>query len=241
MPASYQGVILRSAGEPILDLVPPKDMTPGMRRLLDMLRDYNTDHQVNRQEYPSSPPACPASSWRTRCSSTHGGRRHRQRAGGDEARCTAWTTSDLEEFGRRCLLARRLVSRVRFVQLYAGPPTTTTTGTARRPPKEPQLPRRPHRQADRRSAQGPEAARLLDETLVIWGGEFGRQPTAEYAEGTGRDHNAYGFTMWMAGGGIKGGLSVGETDELGSAAVTDFTSRTCTPPSSTSSASTRTG
>ena len=62
---------------------------------------------------------------------------------------------------------------------------------------------------------------MLDETLVIWGGEFGRQPTAEYAEGTGRDHNAYGFTMWMAGGGIKGGVSVGETDELGSMAVTN--------------------
>ncbi len=62
---------------------------------------------------------------------------------------------------------------------------------------------------------------LLDETLVIWGGEFGRQPTAEYEAGTGRDHNAYGFTMWLAGGGIKGGVSVGETDELGSAAVTD--------------------
>jgi uncharacterized protein (DUF1501 family) len=62
---------------------------------------------------------------------------------------------------------------------------------------------------------------LLDSTLVIWGGEFGRQPTAEYKEGTGRDHNAYGFTMWMAGGGIKGGISVGETDELGGAAVKD--------------------
>src|SRR5207302_11000890 len=62
---------------------------------------------------------------------------------------------------------------------------------------------------------------LLDSTLVIWGGEFGRQPTAEYAMGTGRDHNAYGFTMWLAGGGIKGGVSVGETDELGSAAVRD--------------------
>ena len=53
----------------------------------------------------------------------------------------------------------------------------------------------------------------------MWGGEFGRQPTAEYAEGTGRDHNAMGFTMWMAGGGIKAGISVGTTDELGSAAV----------------------
>src|SRR5690606_10583986 len=60
-----------------------------------------------------------------------------------------------------------------------------------------------------------------DSTLVVWGGEFGRQPTAEYAEGTGRDHNAMGFTMWMAGGGIKGGISIGETDELGSAAVRD--------------------
>src|SRR6476660_1282294 len=62
---------------------------------------------------------------------------------------------------------------------------------------------------------------LLDSTIVVWGGEFGRQPTAEYAQGTGRDHNAYGFTMWMAGGGIKGGISVGKTDELGNFAVED--------------------
>src|SRR5207237_1813055 len=60
---------------------------------------------------------------------------------------------------------------------------------------------------------------LLEETLVIWGGEFGRQPTAEYGVGTGRDHNSYGFTMWMAGGGLKGGISVGATDDIGSAAV----------------------
>lgn len=60
---------------------------------------------------------------------------------------------------------------------------------------------------------------LLDETLVVWGGEFGRQPTAEYAKGTGRDHNSYGFNMWMAGGGIKGGVCVGATDDIGSAAV----------------------
>jgi uncharacterized protein (DUF1501 family) len=60
---------------------------------------------------------------------------------------------------------------------------------------------------------------LLDETIVVWGGEFGRQPTAEYAKGTGRDHNSYGFTMWMAGGGIKGGISYGKTDELGGTAI----------------------
>ena len=62
---------------------------------------------------------------------------------------------------------------------------------------------------------------LFEKTLIVWGGEFGRQPTAEYAKGTGRDHNSYGFTMWMAGGGIKGGVNVGKTDELGSAAVED--------------------
>ena len=62
---------------------------------------------------------------------------------------------------------------------------------------------------------------MLDDTLIVWGGEFGRQPTAEYAKGTGRDHNSYGFTMWMAGGGVKGGISVGQTDEIGAAAVED--------------------
>jgi len=60
---------------------------------------------------------------------------------------------------------------------------------------------------------------MLHETLVIWGGEFGRQPTAEYAKGTGRDHNSFGFTMWVAGGGVKGGRSIGSTDELGNSAV----------------------
>ncbi|MCB1236198.1 MAG: DUF1501 domain-containing protein, partial [Verrucomicrobiae bacterium] len=59
------------------------------------------------------------------------------------------------------------------------------------------------------------------DTLIVWGGEFGRQPTAEYEKGTGRDHNSYGFTMWMAGGGVKGGVSHGQTDEIGSAAVED--------------------
>ena len=62
---------------------------------------------------------------------------------------------------------------------------------------------------------------MLKDTLIVWGGEFGRQPTAEYAKGSGRDHNSYGFTMWMAGGGIKGGTSVGTTDEIGSRAVDD--------------------
>ena len=126
-----------------------------------------------------------------------------------------------EDFGRRCLVARRLVERgVRFVQLYAGGHHNDNNWDAHG-----DLEVNHNRHAGR--TDKPVAALLkdlkrrglLDETLVVWGGEFGRQPTAEYAKGSGRDHNSYGFTMWMAGGGIKGGVSVGTTDELGAAAV----------------------
>ena len=120
-------------------------------------------------------------------------------------------------------MARRLVERgVRFIQLYSGGNHVDSTWDAHN---------------DLMANHGLHAGEtdkpiagllkdlkqrgLLDSTLIVWGGEFGRQPTAEYADGTGRDHNAYGFTMWMAGGGIKGGVSVGQTDELGSAAVED--------------------
>jgi uncharacterized protein (DUF1501 family) len=126
-----------------------------------------------------------------------------------------------QEFGRRCLLARRLVERgVRFVQLYAGGAHNDSNWDAHE-----DLVKNHSYHAGR--TDRPIAALLkdlkqrglLEETLVIWGGEFGRQPTAENATGTGRDHNAYGFTMWLAGGGIRGGARVGETDELGSAAI----------------------
>jgi hypothetical protein len=224
MPASYQGVILRSAGEPILDLVPPKDMTPDMqRRLLDTLRDYNTEHQVNRQEY---------SELAARVSSFELAYKMQQHApeavdvdSEPEATKELYGLNDkkTEDFGRRCLLARRLVERgVRFVQLYAGGAHNDDNWDAHG-----DLLKNHNYHAGRTDKpiagllKDLKRRGLLDETLVIWGGEFGRQPTAEYAEGTGRDHNAYGFTMWMAGGGVKGGVSVGETDELGSAAVTD--------------------
>ena len=224
MPASYQGVILRSAGAPILDLVPPKDMTPTMqRRLLDTLRDYNTDHQLPRQEY---------SELAARVASFEMAYKMQQHA--PEAVDLAAEPEDTrelyginqkktEDFGKRCLLARRLVERgVRFVQLYAGGAHNDDNWDAHG-----DLVKNHNYHAGRTDKpiagllKDLKRRGLLDSTLVVWGGEFGRQPTAEYAEGTGRDHNAYGFTMWMAGGGIRGGVSVGETDELGSAAVTN--------------------
>jgi hypothetical protein len=128
-----------------------------------------------------------------------------------------------EDFGKKCLLARRLVERgVRFIQIYSGGAHNDQNWDAHGDLKK-------NHDWHAGNTDKPIAGLLkdlkqrgmLDETLVIWGGEFGRQPTAEYAQGTGRDHNAYGFTMWMAGGGIKGGVSVGETDELGSQAVTN--------------------
>ena len=130
---------------------------------------------------------------------------------------------ETREYGRKCLLARRLVERgVRFVQVYSGGAHNDHNWDAHG-----DLENNHNKHAG--ATDQPVAALLsdlkrrgmLDETLVVWGGEFGRQPTAEYAKGSGRDHNSYGFTMWMAGGGIKGGTSVGETDELGSTAITD--------------------
>jgi hypothetical protein len=131
-----------------------------------------------------------------------------------------------DEFGRECLIARRLVERgVRFIELLS--------------PARPGIDRwdqhgsleSGHR-VNAQSTDKPIAALLkdlkarglLDSTLVVWGGEFGRTPCAQFPDGgyvtrIGRDHNPFGFTMWMAGGGVKGGLVYGATDEYGYFAV----------------------
>ncbi len=127
------------------------------------------------------------------------------------------------DFGQKCLLARRLVERgVRFIQIYSGGAHNDDNWDAH---TDMIANHSKHAGNTDKPIAGLlkdlKARGLLDSTLIVWGGEFGRQPTAEYAVGTGRDHNAYGFTMWMAGGGIRGGTSVGQTDELGAAAVED--------------------
>jgi uncharacterized protein (DUF1501 family) len=119
--------------------------------------------------------------------------------------------SDL--FGRQCLLARRLVERgVRFVQLFDAPANNAWDhhGGLRE-----NLPKR-CRAVDRPIAgllTDLKARGLLEETLVLWGGEFGRTPTAEGTNG--REHHPFGFSMWLAGGGIRGGMVHGATDEFG--------------------------
>ncbi len=224
MPATYQGVIFRSAGEPILDLRRPEAITePMQRRMLDTLRQYNEEHLAPRLDNTNL--AARIASYEMAFNM----QRHAPEAVDIDSepehikRLYGLDEDRTQEFGRRCLLARRLVERgVRFVQIYAGGAHNDDNWDAHG-----DLEKNHNYHAGRTDKpiagllKDLKQRGLLDSTLVVWGGEFGRQPTAEYAEGTGRDHNSYGFTMWMAGGGIKGGVSVGETDELGSAAVRD--------------------
>jgi hypothetical protein len=224
MPASYQGVVLRPLGQPILDLERPAGMTePAQRLILDSLKEYNEEHEAARPG--NSNLAARIASYELAFNM----QKHAPDAvdvvnepdhvkrlyGMDQART--------EDFGRKCLMARRLVERgVRFVQVYSGGAHNDDNWDAHTDIEK-------NHNFHAGNTDKPVAGLLkdlkqrglLDETIVIWGGEFGRQPTAEYEKGTGRDHNAYGFTMWVAGGGIKGGVSVGQTDELGSAAIED--------------------
>ena len=222
MPATYQGTVLRSAGDPILDLQRPAGMGAGtQRRVLDALRDFNADHAAQHPE--NSNLAARIASYELAFNM----QRHAPEAV-DLTRETAATRRlyglddpRTEEFGRRCLLARRLVERgVRFIQLYAGGAHNDDNWDAHT-----DIEKNHNFHAGRTDKpiagliQDLKQRGMLEETLIVWGGEFGRQPTAEYEKGTGRDHNAYGFTMWMAGGGVKGGVSHGQTDDIGANAV----------------------
>lgn len=224
MPATYQGVVFRSQGSPILNLKHSRGMSRSeQRKLIDRLRRLNEGHLAARVDntqlsariasyelaykmQTAAPEVIDVDREPDHVKSLYGVGQRRT-----------------DEFGRKCLLARRLVERgVRYIQIYSGGAHNDSNWDAHG-----DLVKNHAFHAgntDRPIAgllRDLEQRGLLDETLVIWGGEFGRQPTAEYAKGTGRDHNAYGFTMWLAGGGIRGGVSVGKTDELGSAAVED--------------------
>ena len=222
MPGQYQGTVLRSEGPPILDLDPPEKLGGGIQRsLLDHLRSENEAHAAARvgnqdlaariasyelafQMQSHAPEAVDLSSE---------GQDTRELYGIDQPKT--------EDFGRKCLMTRRLVERgVRFIQVYSGGNHDDNNWDAH---GDLEFNHDKHAGATDKPIAGLlkdlKNRGMLDETLVIWGGEFGRQPTAEYAKGTGRDHNSYGFTMWMAGGGIKGGSTIGATDELGAQAV----------------------
>ncbi len=212
LPAVYQGTLLRGGPSPILHLKSP--MAPQRRRAtLDLLQEMN---ELDTPAGDSEMAARIASYELAFRMQTHAPEAV------DLSKETAATRSqygldrgETAEFGTRCLLARRMVERgVRFVQIYSGGGPVSIQWDAHKD----LVPN--HRKMAGMTDQ-PIAALLkdlkqrglLDSTLVIWGGEFGRLPMSQ--SGNGRDHNPHGFTMWFAGGGVKGGQAIGETDDFG--------------------------
>ena len=220
LPSTYQGVPFRSGGDPILNLSTPKGFTPERQgQTLQVIRDLN----LARLAETGDPEIA------TRISSYE--MAYRMQTSGPELidfRNEAKETLELygaepgaNSFANNCLLARRLIERgVRFVQLYHtewdhhGNPGQTLTDTLEKVCKD----------IDRPCAAlitDLKRRGLLDQTLVIWGGEFGRTPMGEPRETIGRNHHIDAATMWFAGGGIKPGQTIGQTDALGFGAVED--------------------
>ncbi len=221
LPSIFQGTALKHQGAPIDNLYRAQDMTDRQqRRQLDLLarlnRPYSRRHPLETElaariesfelAYRMQMAAPEALDIDQETAATH------RLYGLDQKRCS--------HFARQCLVARRLVERgVRFVQIYSGG-------------MENELSWDGHKNIDKNhrgfagETDQPIAALLedleqrglLDETLVIWGGEFGRLPVVQKG-GTGRDHNPHAFTVWMAGGGVKPGVHYGATDEVGLKAV----------------------
>jgi hypothetical protein len=222
MPAMYQGTVLRGEGPPILDLANPEGRTDSLQRsMLDRMKMWNSRHAMLRSGNSELESRIESYELAYRMQSTAPEAVDMSLESKETKELYGCDDERTREFGNKCLLARRLVERgVRFVQIYSGGGHNDESWDAHGDLKK-------NHDFHAGRTDKPVAGLLkdlkrrglLEETLVIWGGEFGRQPTAEYAEGTGRDHNSYGFTMWMAGGGIKGGTSIGQTDELGSIGV----------------------
>lgn len=218
MPTAYQGVRFREGKTPILDLEPTRGISAAQRAQLDFLQELNRKHQQARREDSDLDARIAAYELAYRMQSAAPEAVDLARETEEVRRLFGLDDKATERVGRNCLLARRLVERgVRFVQLYCGSGSKwdahgDVEGNHSRYCRESDKPIAGLLKDLKRRG-------LLDSTLVIWGGEFGRTPMSE--SGTGRDHNPWGFTMFLAGGGVKGGVVHGETDDLGLYAVKD--------------------
>ena len=220
LPASHQGTVMRSGSPyPILDLKPPEGMTDlAQRRTLDLIGKLNARHLAARGDDTELSARIQAYELAYRMQSAAPEAVDLSLETEETRRLYGLDRKETAEFGTRCLLARRLVERgVRFVQLYSG----DVNGWDAHDDIEANHARM-CAQTDRPIAgllTDLKRRGLLQETLVVWGGEFGRMPMSE--GGRGRDHNPHGFTVWMAGGGVKGGTAHGATDPLGLRAEVD--------------------
>ncbi|MBA3485124.1 MAG: DUF1501 domain-containing protein [Pirellulales bacterium] len=219
LPAAFQPTRLRDQGTPVLDLLPPDEFADGQRASLDLIRELNLRHRESRAGFTELDArlASYELAYRMQSSALEVGNleqesQHTQRSYGLEHQ-----DERTRSYGRKCLLARRLVERgVRFVQLYDMPDKDGWDAHAKL--EDNHTPRA-------RWTDQPVAALLddlkqrglLEETLVIWASEFGRTPLVQ-GDG-GRNHNSAGFTIWLAGGGVKRGQRIGATDEVGYLAI----------------------
>src|SRR5215813_6577184 len=218
MPAAYQATVFRSAGDPIIDLHPPAEISPEQQRdRLDLLAKLN---DIDLKNYPGS------SELAARISSYELAYRMQgcapeavdvERESEATRKMYGLDEKTTEPFGRQCLMARRLVERgVRFVQLYHGGLGNQNTDTwdAHSDVKQNHTMHAAEVDVPISGLLADLKARgLLDSTLVIWHGEFGRMPISQ--RGVGRDHNPGAMSMWMAGAKIKGGQIIGASDEFG--------------------------
>jgi hypothetical protein len=229
MPAAYQGTQFRGKGDPILDLSPTDGMNVlGQQDQLKTLEALNAAHLAERPELSdltariksyelafqlqtSAPEAMDLS---------QEGKTTLENYGLFDKKPEHKLSIGSRHFGTQCLTARRLIERgVRFVQIYSGGGHQQQNWDAHNGMEENLAIHAP--EVDKPIAAlltDLEQRGLLEETLVVWGGEFGRQPVSQ-SEQRGRDHNPKGFLYWMAGGGVKAGHTYGETDEFGMEAV----------------------
>jgi hypothetical protein len=218
LPASYQGTPFRSGASPVLNLETPRHVTPGGRErqlqfLGELNREYQRRHLENRELEARIANYETAARMQTAVPEALDIK-------GETAETRALYGLDnptTSEYGTRCLLARRLVERgVRFVQVYlSGQPWDTHSKNA-------ETLKGLCAKTDQPSAAlvlDLKRRGLLDSTIVLWTGEFGRLPISQGTDG--RDHNRHGFSLWLAGGGFKAGYTHGRTDDFGYKAVED--------------------
>jgi hypothetical protein len=223
LPASYQGTLLRWKGEPIRDLKPPESMSAdAQKQQMELLRAYNQTYLDRNFTNPDLQGRIDAYELAYRMQAEVPGVLNLEKENAATKTMYGLDDETTESFGTRCLMARQLVEKgVRFVQLYTPSQswdshTDLLKGHAK----------------NAKEVDQPIAALLkdlkqrglLESTLVVWMGEFGRTPDnlADQRKNAGRDHNTRAMTMFFAGGGTKGGALVGHTDDLGFKAVSDI-------------------
>lgn len=217
LPSSYQGTLFRSQGSPILNLNRPLGVaSQEQRAMLDLVANLNREHQQTHKGEPDLTARIESFELAYRMQTEAGDLADFSSESAQTQELYGLDRDSTRTFGRKCLLARRLVERgVRFVQVYSDGEWDAHSNLASNHTSHCAATDIPvHALLTDLKRSG-----LFDSTLVIWGGEFGRMPVSQGA--SGRDHNPKGFLVWMAGGGIKGGISFGETDEIGYRAAVD--------------------